>query len=204
MKSRREFLQLGAVALTLPLSRRADLSSALPFVPHQFAAEPLYKVIFDERFPSSAAFGREAQRLGAPVHAIRGDITELWFNDLHARWKQGPAAIAGLTAHGAIFCLERLAWDQGMRVVFRADHKILSNGRIEHSLSGPDAMLREAAVLRTSGSAWGNRLAGVVTRCPAERQHPAERTTIVVPSAKFAERDPDHLISWVIAPVKRA
>lgn len=204
MKSRREFLQLGAVALTLPLTTRADLSSAFPFVPDPLGAEPLYKLVFDERFPSSVAFGKEAQRLGASVHAIRGDITDLWFNDLHARWNRRPAAIAGLTAHGALFCLERLAWDQRMRVVFRADHRILSGGRIEHSLSGPDTMLHEAAALRLSGSEWSKYMARIVTRCPAARSRPPEKATIVVPSEKSEMNHPDHLISWVIAPMKRA
>jgi hypothetical protein len=48
------------------------------------------------------------------VHAIRGDITDLWFHDLDLRWKQGPAPIAGLTTHGPLFCLERLAWGKGI------------------------------------------------------------------------------------------
>jgi hypothetical protein len=83
---------------------------------------PYYKVIVDERFPASVAFGVEWKARGAAVHAMRGDITDLWFHDLDHRWKQhGPAAIAGLTAHGPLFCLERLAWDHGMRVVSRVD-----------------------------------------------------------------------------------
>jgi hypothetical protein len=41
---------------------------------------------------------------------------------LRAAWTKQPVAIAGLTAHGPLFCLERLAWDHGMRVVFRAEH----------------------------------------------------------------------------------
>jgi hypothetical protein len=83
---------------------------------------PFYKVIVDERFPSSAAYGEEWRARGAAVHAIRGDITDLWFHDLDLRWKQqGPVAIAGLTAHGPLFCLERLAWDHAMRVVSRVE-----------------------------------------------------------------------------------
>jgi hypothetical protein len=79
----------------------------------------LYKVIYDERFPASVEFGREARDRGFAVHAIRGDMTDLWYHDLYPKWKAGPAAIAGLTAHGPLFCLERLSWDFGMRVSFR-------------------------------------------------------------------------------------
>jgi hypothetical protein len=202
MRSRREFLQIGVAALALPISARAAMAS------EPFAAAggptpvPLYKVIFDERFAASRAFGSEAKRLGLPVHAIKGDITDLWFNDLYARWKQSPAAIAGLTAHGAIFCLERLAWDQRMRVVFRADHTNGSGGSIEHALSGPDGMLREAADLSSSGQDWSARIARLVARCPVERPQ-ASKATIVTPMVNPAHRDSEPLISWVIAPVNR-
>ncbi len=81
----------------------------------------LYKVIFDERFPASVAFGEVWSSRGAPVHAIRGDITDLWFQDLDPHWKKQPVAIAGLTAHGPLFCLEQLAWNHGMRVAFRIE-----------------------------------------------------------------------------------
>ena len=200
MKSRREFLQIGVAALALPIaSRGAFASSAVLGEP---ATTPLYKVIFDERFATSVAFSREASRLGAPVHGIKGDITDLWFHDLYARWKQGPAAIAGLTGHGAIFCLERLAWDQGMRVVFRGEHKHLSGGQIEHALSGPESMVRRAARLDSNGPEWASLMANVVTRCHAGRAE-VFQTTVSAPAARHAT-DSEDLISWVIAPVQRA
>ena len=85
----------------------------------------LYKVVADVRFAHSAqgrAFSVEAERFGADIVRIEGDITDFWFNDLSLRWKDGPAAIAGLTEHGPLFCLERLGWDHRMRVVFRHEH----------------------------------------------------------------------------------
>jgi hypothetical protein len=112
MASRREFLQASIAA------------SLLPAVVSAKAADPddsFYKVIFDERFPASVAFGHEWKARGAAVHAIRGDITDLWFHDLDRQWKKQPVAIAGLTAHGPLFCLERLAWDHGMRVISRVE-----------------------------------------------------------------------------------
>ena len=98
------------MAAALPWVAAAELERPL------VATSPLYKVIFDERFPASVAFANQAQRQGLPVHAIRGDITSLWFHDLDLRWKQGPAAIAGLTDPNALFCLDLLARDKGMRV----------------------------------------------------------------------------------------
>jgi hypothetical protein len=113
--SRREFLQAGLMASFLPIAVSAAESES--DIADQ--ATPFYKVVFDERFPASVAFGEEWRARGTSVHAIRGDITDLWFHDLELEWKKRPAPVAGLTAHGPLFCLERLAWDKGMRVVFR-------------------------------------------------------------------------------------
>ena len=201
MASRREFLQMGVAALALPISARAALSPAPSLMENDPGATPLYKVAFDERFPSSRAFAEEAKRLGVSVHGIKGDMTDLWYHDLYARWKEGPVAIAGLTAHGPIFCLERLAWDQRMRVVFRADHRYRADGSIEHALSGPASMLRQAAALSTDTD-WATEMAGLVTRCPAARPQ-SSQSNVIGPTVKHAD-DPEHLISWVIAPIHRA
>lgn len=164
---------------------------------------PLYKVIFDERFEASVEFARRASALGATVHAIKGDITDLWFHDLYYRWKESPVAIAGLTAHGPIFCLERLAWDERMRVVFRADHKFLPDGHVEHSLSGPGSVLSRASALGVDGPDWGGRMADLVVHFP-QVQSASGKANFRTRSTGPADADPEPLISWVIAPVKRA
>jgi hypothetical protein len=118
MANRREFIQAGFAASVLPV-----LATAGEILPQSTtAAFQFYKVIFDHRFPASREFGSAMEKSGAAVYAIHGDITDLWFHDLYHRWKQDPAPIAGMTAHGPLFCLERLAWDHGMRVLSRIDH----------------------------------------------------------------------------------
>jgi hypothetical protein len=201
MASRREFLQIGVAALALPISARG-FSPVVAEWAGEPARVPLYKVVFDERFPASHKLADEAKSLGVAVHGMKGDITDFWFNDLYFRWKQGPAAIAGLTAHGPIFCLERLAWDQRMRVVFRGDHRYREDGTIEHALSGPESMLHEATNLKSDGANWITRMASLVTRCPASRSQ-SSQANVIAATVKHAD-DPDHLISWVIAPISRA
>jgi hypothetical protein len=115
MTSRREFLKAGLVASALPLAARAERADSFSGGP----AVPLYKVLYDTRFEASTAFARRAEARGIAVHAMTGDMTRFWYDDLYHRWRLGPAAIAGLTAHGPLFCLERLAWEQRMRVVHR-------------------------------------------------------------------------------------
>jgi hypothetical protein len=115
--SRREFFQAGLALSLLPaatLARESAESSS-------DEARELYKFIYDERFAPSVDFAREMERRGAETVATRGDITHFWYNDLDLRWKQGPVAIGGVTAHGPMFCMETLAQDRGMRLVHREE-----------------------------------------------------------------------------------
>src|SRR5580658_2190210 len=115
-------LIMGAAGALLPVQQSLADSAGSNSV---IAVTPLYKVVFDARFTVSVAFGSAARSIGMTTNSIHGDITDLWFHDLDARWGKSTVAVAGLTAQGAIFCLERLAWDHGMRVVFRGDHQYL-------------------------------------------------------------------------------
>jgi hypothetical protein len=196
MTSRREFLQIGIAASAWPLAVRADLARGALAAP-----VPLYKVVYDTRFADSAAFGRSALAAGHSVHAIDGDMTRLWYDDLYHRWREAPVAIAGLTAHGALFCLERLAWDHGMRVVFRAEHAP-SRDALVHELSGPADML-SAARASVCRADWAAGMADVVAACPAGRAA-IESTRAHGPAVAAFGHDADSLWSWVIAPASRA
>ena len=105
---RRTFLKLGlgvctAGSLSLPVSAQARVV-------------PYYRAVFDERFGESCAFAAGAAERRIPTAAIRGDITNLFFEHLDRRWKQGPVPLAGYTTPASLFCLDLLARDRGMRV----------------------------------------------------------------------------------------
>jgi hypothetical protein len=122
MTTRRDFLHLALTAPLLPASLRlapSDSRSELPSAPAH--VESLYAVVCDERFAESVAFAEEMSRHGTPVTRFRGDITDFWYRDLSERWKAGPVAIAGVTTHGPLFCLERWAWDHGLRMTEQQD-----------------------------------------------------------------------------------
>jgi hypothetical protein len=129
MTSRRQFLEAGLAASAL-LPAGAWAAQVAPL-----ADRSLYKVLYDTRFPASAAFARRAAARGLAVHAIAGDMTRFWYDDLYHRWRQGPAAIAGLTAHGPLFCLERLGWEQRMRVVYRREQAPVAGEAAERLFS---------------------------------------------------------------------
>jgi len=85
MASRREFIQAGIAASVLPMIVSAREITRQP----PFGTQSFYKVIFDQRFPASVAFAREMNQLGTAIHAIDGDITDLWF---HVCTPRGPSS----------------------------------------------------------------------------------------------------------------
>ena len=198
MTSRREFLQIGITATAWPLApaavRAAEEISSAPL--------PLYKVIFDRRFAVSVEFAERAKSLGLATHGITGDMTQFWYDELYHRWKAGPAAIAGLTAHGPMFCFEQLARDQGMRVVFRAEHKLGPAGLV-HTLTGPLAMLDGSMALER-GWRWGACMADVVARCSRGRTEVAKAAVVSAHAEPGLEESAEALYSWVIAPALEA
>jgi len=196
MTSRRKFLQAGLAVAALPAAASANVAAgerALPTV-------ELYKVLYDTRFAASVAFARRAAARGLAVQAMHGDMTSFWYDDLYHRWRQAPAAIAGLTAHGALFCLERLAWEQRLRVVYRGVHTAAADGGVAHRFEGSSPMLAQA-VDSLAEPAWAAAMADVVAACPLSgRQQSAQGLT---PAAATPPPSSGELFSWVIAPVQR-
>jgi hypothetical protein len=192
MTNRRELLKVGLAAAAFPVAAGATLVET--------HGVPLYKVLYDTRFPASVTFGRRAEVGGLAVRAMTGDMTPFWYDDLYHRWKQGPVAIAGLTGYGALFCLERLAWEQRMRVVYRGEHTAAHGGCVAHRFEGPDALL-STALDTAAESGWAAALADVIAGCPAS---PAQRCTSTALTTDGGVRLAETLFSWVIAPVARA
>ena len=197
MTSRREFLSLGVSALALPISGRIALRSSGPS-----GSDPLpmafYKVLFDERFAACRAFSEEARRLGLEVHAIRGDVTHVWYNDLHARWKQGPVAIAGMTQKAALFCLDVMARDQRMQLVFLREHLHRSETRADRAQAGPPGVKQPSSNVLAGGPEWPAWMARLIGRFPSQSLR-AKIPPVTVPLVSAAD-DPGLLVSWVIAP----
>ena len=174
MTNRRDFLQIGLAASAWPLALPAARAAGVSFA-EAGRAVPLYKAVYDARFDAGLAFARRAGALGVSTTAIEGDMTRFWYDDLYHRWREGPAPIAGLTAHGPLFCFEQLARDLRMRVVLRAE-------------------------LAPADSRIGERMAELVVRGRA-----AESSISGLPSAdsrRAAAGEP--LYAWLIAPAAPA
>lgn len=113
MPNRRQFLQAGISALLLPLLWRKFFAASAP--------KAFDQVVFDQRYLNARVFAERARLAGLECAAIRGDVTNLYFRDLALRWNRGPSTIAGLSTIASLFCLELLARDRGMRLVYSAD-----------------------------------------------------------------------------------
>jgi hypothetical protein len=187
---------MGIAATVLPLG---SIAWAAPSADTGWG-EPLalYKAVYDTRFAASRAFGERMTARGiATAATTTGDITGLWFDTLYPRWRESAAAIAGLTARGPLFCLEQLASDHGMRVVFRAQHSASSAGAVRHEIEG--AGVAVDAVRRVEAdSDWVGVVSDVIARHPRTA---APNVSVQVQTARPALQVPEDevLYSWVIA-----
>jgi hypothetical protein len=195
MANRRDLFKagFGLGTLALPIAARTGLAAT---------AEPagrlwLDRFVFDERHAAAVAAGESARRHGTRVHAIRGDVTQLWYGHLERIWREEPVAIAGLTTEDAFFVIERLAWDRELRTVFRGSHGVASAaGEVGHDLRGASSIVQSA--VRACGDTWAAALARTLVECSAEAID-EPKVAQLVRSSSPSRRDTE-LVSWVLAP----
>jgi len=185
--NRREFLQTAAAALSA-----APLAGRAAFADGRGTALTFDAVIFDSRHGEARDFGARAAVLGVPLRAIEGDITDVWQSELLPRWRNAPAAIAGLTERPALFLLERLAWEHGLRVVFEAEHAPDATHRVLRS--GDPRLADELAF---AGRSWPSVLADALIAGGRAPSHDVRPTDAAL-AAYLGE--PTKLYSWIIAP----
>lgn len=198
MTNRREFLQAAAIA-GLPVIGAATGTIAVAR-PDSLTRSDLHAVLVDERFAQAQSVAASLAGAGTPVHTIAdGDITQVWLNHIGPVWREGPVAIAGLTARPALFCLEQLALASGLRVVFHAEHVVQASGETEHAvLRGADDAFLSSRDLRRAGSHWPARIADAIsTHRQLARPLPLARSDaaldpVLPPGAQL-------LTSWIIA-----
>ena len=135
MTNRREFIQQGAALSAAPFVLGPAIGTAAPTERMSPAL-----VVFDHQYVESRLFASTLASRGFQVHGISGDVTALWYDDLYHRWAAGPSPIVGLTGASSLFCLEHLAWKVERRVVFRAEHHQIGTDRVEHRVTGPEAL----------------------------------------------------------------
>jgi hypothetical protein len=156
----------------------------------------MHKVLVDGELAESVAYGEAAESSGFRLRVFaRGDISDVWYDELDLLWRQQRVPIAGLTRHGPLFVLERFAWDRGMRVVFRGEHSPGPATVVSHRLRGSDEAVAAAARLVASGADWAEAFALASTLTDPRRGRVSARAFTSPGRLSSGER----LYSWVIA-----
>ena len=167
------------------------------------ATVPLYKVLYDTRFAASVAFARRAAARGLVVHAMAGDMTRFWYDDLYHRWQTGT-------------CRDRRAHGPRRSVLSRAARvgpdacawyfavSTRSRRTTASRIVSTDPRLAADERCRCGVREWPGRpaLADVVAECPRERGVHGTASALTVGAGTLPASET--LFSWVIAPVPRA
>lgn len=196
MVNRRSVIKIGAAAvagtlLDLPVFGRNAGASGTHIMFH--------RAIYDERFAESRAFAAEMQGAGVHTSAIRGDVAGLWYDDLRICLSANRAPVAGLTDCAAVFFLEELSRDVGMRVIFRADH-ILDQvteqySHVRHTAVGPASLVAVTSNL-TPGPGFGRTIAQLLKQVDIGE---ARGTDAQKRTGPFSPEHKTALVSWLIA-----
>jgi len=119
MTNRRQFIKCGLSFTALPLTGLSSLNMAVATPEgHSFKLESF---VSDLRFGESIATATSLKAQGVPIAEISGDLTDLWIQQYSKQWKKKPMSLAGVTGKDALFVLETLAPDYGMRLIYRTE-----------------------------------------------------------------------------------
>ena len=192
MVNRRNVLKLGAASVAGVLVGHSGRAIGAA---RSDSDATLCRAVFDERFEDCLTFAKELGSKGVMTASVRGDVAKLWYEDLRVRLRQRRVPIVGLTDRMALFCLEELARDVGMKVSIRVDHLIDRNGYVQHDAIGP-ASLVEAARRLERRSGFGRAMAVLAHQYAMSEPRgiaAQKRTGPLSPTNQTA------LVTWVIA-----
>lgn len=197
MVNRRGVLKIGAATVAGVLVKMPDSGRALPPTGARLA---FLRAVFDERFAECRGFAAELLSAGVCTSPIRGDVAKLWYDNLRVHLRENRLPVAGLTDRTALFCLEELARDVGMRVIFRADHMIDQNGRTQHMAVGPASLVAAAHSLPPEAG-FGRAIAVLFGQFDISRLNinGAGHTSAQKRSGPFSPGAKTALVSWMIA-----
>ena len=119
MANRRQFIKCGLTFSTLPLAGLSSYNMAVA-APQGEEIFTLESFVADKRYSESVATAQSLKAQGVPIAEISGDMTELWVSQYAKQWKQQPMTLAGVTGSDALFVLETLAPEYGMRLIHKA------------------------------------------------------------------------------------
>jgi hypothetical protein len=188
MIGRREFLASGfAASLFVHPSTAAVARGVAARSPsaQQFVA--------DHRFPEARSASRAAALHGVALRPVPDDITGL-YQWLDVSMRADPFPIAGITTGNTLFVIERVAWERGLRTVYRGRHWRVADGQFRHQLLGTAALTGRIAAAPESG--WAGVVGSTLAAWAPGREDPSQFVTVQsIPGA-----DGESLASWLMVP----
>ncbi len=154
------------------------------------------RFIADQRSEIALAAAHTAARRGATVDLLGDDITAL-YQRLDLTLRSSPVATAGVTSGNALFVLERLAWERGLRTVFRGHHETGVetgvDGNSRHTLHRPGVLSDESN--RRLPDGWPATLDAALANAQG-------RSVDLVSSGLFVPHEGEAavLYSWLMVP----
>jgi hypothetical protein len=202
--SRRRFMSTGiAVSAAASLAAVATESRSTPSDPLGLRLS-LDLALFDTRFPAAHAFARALAIRGVALAPFDGDVTPVWFEQLDPVWRQYPLTVAGLTTEGALFCLEQLAWDNGLRVAFRGIHASSPGAGTQHVLEASVHRSQDVQGRLSAALPWPAQVADIIASIDepisAFPSAPEERSRASYQTRSRSQQSAQRLVSWLIAP----
>jgi hypothetical protein len=153
--------------------------------------------MFDRTLAEGLAFGASSENRGARVDAVDSDLGSFWMNTLEPALKEGPLTLAGLTAGAPLFCVELLCRDYGLRTVYRIEHVLVPDARVQHTITGPASLSAWTEALAAAGAEWPAVAAAVAA--DAARRAPPE-LSIELLDLRAHAHGALSLFSWMLAP----
>lgn len=164
------------------------------------ASLPVHRVLFDERHAAAQAFASAARTLGASVRGVQDEVHALWQSELYPRWRQGAIAVAGMTRLSALFCLDMMARDAGMQLVYRVNHRAQGAAHV-HEAFGLLSQLASHEPFAIEQERWTRQAAERVLSWTDGRQIVAASHSNIS-AAQLRGVDSQTLVTWLIAPVR--
>lgn len=207
--TRRFFVKSGLALSAIALGPTTELQAhRTPLALRSPEKLSLHLAVVDASFAAGRAFGAAMRERFVPVADYLGDVTGVWYERLDPVWRCVPIAVGGLTTEGALFCLERLAWDHGMRRIYRGTHSHLPDGGTQHLLESNGGATR-VHDSPSSPELWTAQVANLmlemsssVSALPSQTQE-HHRITYHTGRAEVVGVDGPHLASWLIVPHAR-
>jgi len=208
--SRRDFMSAGiAVSAAASLASVASVAVSAPGDPLGLHLPldlpvPVDLALIDTRFPAAHTFARALEMRGVSLAPFDGDVTPVWYEQLDPVWRHAPLTVAGLTTEGALFCLEQLAWDHGMRVAYRGMHVVSPEGGTEHLLETSTHRAQYVNGRLSGPQPWpaqvADLIAGIEQPVSAFPSPVEQRSRANYRTRSRTQNDPTRLVSWLIAP----